>query len=229
MIPANSHGDLQYGNSRREINGARPSPLKINKGSHFIHKPSSNMSAMSTSLVASVAPARQQQQQQQRQPVIIYTHSPKIIHTQARDFMALVQKLTGVSSRSNKDDETETAPHDDQPQKGWKSALSMEGNDPNVKNVNHDDNESSSALTDENSGGGGGVGDVKGSSSCAPPNIPQTNQYLADIPLFTPNTTNFFCSPRPVHRYPDSAYVSPNMGGSMSPSLFEFMKGLPEY
>uniref|UniRef100_A0A7N0TU49 VQ domain-containing protein n=1 Tax=Kalanchoe fedtschenkoi TaxID=63787 RepID=A0A7N0TU49_KALFE len=33
--------------------------------------------------------------QQHRHPVIIYTHSPKVIHTKPQDFMALVQKLTG--------------------------------------------------------------------------------------------------------------------------------------
>ncbi|KAL2462841.1 uncharacterized protein Fot_54078 [Forsythia ovata] len=39
---------------------------------------------------------------QPRQPVIIYTYSPKIIHTNPRDFMTLVQKLTGLS-HSNDD------------------------------------------------------------------------------------------------------------------------------
>ncbi|CAN7047957.1 unnamed protein product [Brassica oleracea var. botrytis] len=32
-----------------------------------------------------------------RQPVIIYTNTPKTIHTNPKDFMALVQKLTGLS------------------------------------------------------------------------------------------------------------------------------------
>nr|XP_009777974.1 PREDICTED: protein MKS1-like [Nicotiana sylvestris] len=57
-------------------------PLKINRDSCHIKKPSF--------------------EQQQRHPVIIYTHSPKIIRTHPRDFMALVQKLTGFS-RSEKD------------------------------------------------------------------------------------------------------------------------------
>lgn len=46
-------------------------PLKINRDSCHIKKPSF--------------------EQQQRHPVIIYTHSPKIIRTHPRDFMALVQ------------------------------------------------------------------------------------------------------------------------------------------
>ncbi|XP_059455724.1 VQ motif-containing protein 8, chloroplastic [Corylus avellana] len=229
MSTAKFHVD-DDGNSGRDIKGPRPSPLKINKASHFIHKSSSSSStSMSSVLSDSAAPARQQQ----RRPVIIYTHSPKIIHTQARDFMALVQKLTGVS-RPN-DDEPTAQPdhhHHHQPHKSDIKSLSLEGgNDRNVKPVSHDDNDSSSALTDENCGGGG-----KGSSSSfLSPNLNlnqnqnQTNQYFADIPLFTPNSSSFYCSPRPVYRYPDSSYASPNVGNSMSPSVFEFLKGLPEY
>lgn len=61
--------------------------LKINKDSHLIKKSSS--SSMS--------------KPQQRQPVIIYTHSPRVIQTHPSNFMELVQKLTGLS-RSDADD-----------------------------------------------------------------------------------------------------------------------------
>ncbi|KAJ8774536.1 hypothetical protein K2173_016982 [Erythroxylum novogranatense] len=79
---------------RRITNVPRPSPLKIYKESHVIHKSSS-----SSNLLAPVlAPVSGRAKQQQRSdPVIIYTHSPRVIHTKARDFMALVQKLTGNS------------------------------------------------------------------------------------------------------------------------------------
>ncbi|KAF9609125.1 hypothetical protein IFM89_013379 [Coptis chinensis] len=77
---------------RRELQGPRPAPLKVRKDSHKIKKPP-------------IAPQQvqqhqqqQQQQQQQRQPVIIYTLSPKVIHTNASDFMSLVQRLTGPST-----------------------------------------------------------------------------------------------------------------------------------
>ncbi|MCD9558810.1 hypothetical protein HAX54_016430 [Datura stramonium] len=76
------------------------SPLKINKSSHLIKKSSSNTlssSSSSSSLYNGVAAITIPQQQQPRHPVIIYTHSPKVIHTHPRDFMALVQKLTGLS------------------------------------------------------------------------------------------------------------------------------------
>ncbi|KAG7013019.1 VQ motif-containing protein 8, chloroplastic, partial [Cucurbita argyrosperma subsp. argyrosperma] len=61
----------------RHIHGPRPPPLLLHKHSRTIRKPSPPP--------------------QLRRPVIIYTHSPKIIHTQPKDFMALVQRLTGCS------------------------------------------------------------------------------------------------------------------------------------
>ncbi|KAF8100207.1 hypothetical protein N665_0229s0036 [Sinapis alba] len=62
-----------------------PSPLlKLNKDSHIIKKPPSPSSSSSTAA-------------KPRQPVIIYTNTPKVIHTNPKDFMALVQKLTGMS------------------------------------------------------------------------------------------------------------------------------------
>ena len=158
-------------NPRKEINFPRPSPLKINKDSHFINKQPSAA------------------KHQQQHPVIIYTHSPKIIHTQARDFMALVQKLTGLSSSDTVQKNAPLRPQD------------------GVQPSSRDDNESSSVLTDEHYGGGGGDGNV--SSSSVSPMFKAPHHYLADIPLFTPNSTDFFCSPRRFYRYHDPAFSSP--------------------
>ncbi|KAG5250743.1 VQ motif-containing family protein [Salix suchowensis] len=78
---------------RKELQGPRPPALKIRKDSHKIRKPP-------------VAPRPFQQQPQNqpptqpRPPVIIYTVSPKVIHTNPNDFMTLVQRLTGSSSTS---------------------------------------------------------------------------------------------------------------------------------
>ncbi|KAG8633287.1 protein MKS1 [Manihot esculenta] len=80
---------------RKELQGPRPPALKVRKDSHKIKKPP-------------VAPQPSQQQQhhhhqpptQPRPPVIIYTVSPKVIHTNPSDFMNLVQRLTGSSSSS---------------------------------------------------------------------------------------------------------------------------------
>ncbi|OAY65457.1 Nuclear speckle RNA-binding protein B [Ananas comosus] len=76
---------------RRELQGPRPTPLKVRKDSHKIKKPP-------------VAPAQPQHGAlpvQQRPPVIIYTVSPKVIHTHPSEFMSLVQRLTGASSSSS--------------------------------------------------------------------------------------------------------------------------------
>lgn len=61
---------------KSRLQGPRPAPLKICNGSHKI-------------------PVTQR-----RPPVIIYTRSPEVIHTQPQDFSKLVQRLTG-STTSN--------------------------------------------------------------------------------------------------------------------------------
>ncbi|KAE8704386.1 cycloartenol Synthase-like isoform X1 [Hibiscus syriacus] len=89
-----SDSDLsKSGLLRKELQGPRPTPLKVRKDSHKIKKPP-------------LAP-QPSQQQQIRPPVIIYTVSPKVIHTSPSGFMNLVQRLTGTTSLS--DDQTGTA------------------------------------------------------------------------------------------------------------------------
>ncbi|XP_011015512.1 PREDICTED: uncharacterized protein LOC105119107 [Populus euphratica] len=219
-----------YGQSN--INGQRPSPLKINKESHLIRKSSSSSSAStsnSSSSVSVIDPPvfgeKLEQQRQKNQPVIIYTHSPKVIHTQAKDFMALVQKLTGLSRSKNQ----EMAPLAQQGQdhqgvvsKGLKAG---KGNCNERKHVGHGDNDSSSISTEENCHGAAAGVDIVVSPFLKPPNAP----HFADVPLFTPTSSDFFFSPRPVFRCPDSVFASPKMGNPISPSVLEFIKGLPEY
>ncbi|KAL2519043.1 vq motif-containing protein 8 [Abeliophyllum distichum] len=178
-----SPSKFQEGETRRVINGPRPLPLRINKDSSMIQKPS-----YSTNIFGHVSV----DQKQQRQPVIIYTHSPKIIHAKAQDFMALVQKLTGLS-RSEEDDTAEAE----------------------CKKIN--DKSSSSEENNEKYGS-----DKKSSSSLSPMNKVY-NPLLADIPLFTPNSSDFFFSSRPY------LFQSPSMAGSVSPTFLELLKGLPEY
>ncbi|WOK97334.1 protein MKS1-like [Canna indica] len=82
---------------RRELQGPRPAPLKVSKVSHKIKKPP-------------VAPLPHHHQYPPaapappRHPVIIYTVSPKIIHTKPSEFMTLVQRLTGPNSVAPDDD-----------------------------------------------------------------------------------------------------------------------------
>ncbi|KAJ6998048.1 nuclear speckle RNA-binding protein B-like [Populus alba x Populus x berolinensis] len=70
---------------RKELQGPRPPALKIRKDSHKIKKP----------------PVAPKPSHQPRPPVIIYTLSPKVIHTNPNDFMNLVQRLTATSTSSN--------------------------------------------------------------------------------------------------------------------------------
>ena len=74
---------------RKELQGPRPAPLKVRKDSYKIKKPP-------------LAPQPVERQPTQiRPPVIIYTVSPKVIHTNPSDFMNLVQRLTGSTSSSS--------------------------------------------------------------------------------------------------------------------------------
>ncbi|PIA39776.1 hypothetical protein AQUCO_02600323v1 [Aquilegia coerulea] len=223
MSPCKFYDDQQ---AKKEINGTRPAPLKINKDSHLIQKSSSSSSSSNSSSLSGIATAGAKQHpppaQQQRHPVIIYTHSPKIIHTKARDFMALVQKLTGLSHS----DEDQTV-HNTQGNDVRGSCLESKGKN-NVKAVGHDDTTSSSVITDENCGGGG-ITDVQVNSSSVSPGFDPPNPYLSDVPFFTPNSSDFFCSSRPYYRYPDHMLSSPNMGTAISPAMLEVLKGYPDY
>ncbi|KAG2663173.1 hypothetical protein I3760_16G015300 [Carya illinoinensis] len=76
---------------RRELQGPRPAPLRVHKDSHKIKKPP----------LAPPQQPSQPQPTQYRPPVIIYTVSPKVIHTSPRNFMNLVQRLTGRLQQSS--------------------------------------------------------------------------------------------------------------------------------
>ncbi|MBA0551314.1 hypothetical protein Goshw_022260 [Gossypium schwendimanii] len=75
---------------RSELQGPRPSPLKVSHSSSLIKKASHgnirNRINSSSSKVIN--------------PVVIYLRSPKIIHVRPEEFMSLVQRLTGKDSSS---------------------------------------------------------------------------------------------------------------------------------
>ncbi|XP_010498583.1 PREDICTED: nuclear speckle RNA-binding protein B-like [Camelina sativa] len=84
----------------RGILGPRPAPLKVRGDSHkIIKKP-----PLAPQQPPPQPPQIHQQEQRQTRPpggpVIIYTVSPKIIHTHPNNFMTLVQRLTGKTSSS---------------------------------------------------------------------------------------------------------------------------------
>ncbi|KAI6677059.1 hypothetical protein NL676_037855 [Syzygium grande] len=228
------HGDLTA-TARREINGPRPPLLKIHKDSRLIkkashHCPSSSSNNSSSSCSSSLSnpnhlPADSSQQQQPRcpqpqgtRPIIIYTHSPKIIHTKARDFMALVQKLTGFSP-SHRHDESGQAPAPDppQPQKApTDDRTTLNERDASSSVLSEDRRSRAVPATHE--------------ANWISPILSHQNALISEIPLFTPNAADFFLSPgQRMYRYPYSAHMSPTAANRMiSPSISEFMKEMPE-
>ncbi|KAL1193043.1 Nuclear speckle RNA-binding protein B [Cardamine amara subsp. amara] len=109
---------MDYNRSPRSrgIMGSRPDPLKVCKDSRkIIKKP-----PLAPHLPQPQQPPPTQIHQQEPLqlpdgPVIIYTVSPKIIHTHPNDFMALVQRLTGkisTSATSSSSSTSTSAPRD---------------------------------------------------------------------------------------------------------------------
>lgn len=163
-----------------QLQGPRPTPLRINKESHKINKK------------PPLPPPRQQQQQQ---PVIIYTVSPKIIHTTPSDFMSLVQRLTGSSSSS--------------------SSSNSNTHDPNL-NDNIGSGTTSIEREQQHQRGNYSTGDVERPSNMLPPppppssffsppatSDPSTVSFLRDLRNFMEGGNFFMPSP-------NSNLVSPN-------------------
>ncbi|XP_048527994.1 protein MKS1-like [Triticum urartu] len=113
-MDASSSEDRQSPRSRQlQLQGPRPPRLSVSKDSHKVRKPP---------VVPLPYGARQQapnhrhqraqpqpQAQQPRAPVIIYDASPKVIHTQPGEFLALVQRLTGPGAPAQYSYSTEAA------------------------------------------------------------------------------------------------------------------------
>ncbi|PON94510.1 VQ motif containing protein [Trema orientale] len=205
-----------HANNRNASNipaGFSPPPLKINRNSHSIKKSSSLSSSSSSSppLASGFArstAAKPPHQQQQRHPVIIYTHSPKVIHTHPRDFMALVQKLTGLSRPEDDDGNTNIAA---KPESGNNSSSSSSlpaaaaaedhKNNNNIGSkvavaANNDDNESSSVITEEYGSSSCNLGDgqVNSCSAHHQPNNPCNMTTNNHVPVFGSNSADFYGS-----------------------------------
>lgn len=85
------------GRSSPKLQGPRPTPLKVNKDSIIIKKPPVPPQSRHH---LQPPPPQQDARNHHRQTVVIYTVSPKVIHTTVNDFMGLVQRLTGPSPRA---------------------------------------------------------------------------------------------------------------------------------
>ncbi|CAA0809016.1 VQ motif-containing protein 8- chloroplastic [Striga hermonthica] len=144
------------------INGPRSTPLRIHRHSHAIHK-SSSFPALPLS------PGKPK-----RPPVIIYTQSPKIIHTHAHDFMALVQKLTGLhraeddqSDHKKCANNSEDSGYDEENERSMQDSSTFSSMH-NVCSKSNNDNSM---------------------------NIP----YLMDVTYLNPSTSDFLCSSMADH------------------------------
>lgn len=200
------------------------SPLKINKDSHFIKKSPSTLSTSSSTMANGAAATTKPQQ---RHPVIIYTHSPKVIHTHPRDFMALVQKLTGLSK--SKEDQVSTKTPKTEPGNEKEGDHHHDINtNPNKGIMINDDNESTSVITDEN--GSNSMGDGQVNSCFVPPIFDPPNPGFNNMPLFTPTSYDLLCSTQPYYNFHDPMFFMPTMRNSIasSPSL-EGFKDFPDF
>ncbi|CAI8605085.1 unnamed protein product [Vicia faba] len=190
MKPTSKLHGFKYDQQKININGPRPTPL-------MIRKPNSSY-------------------KQQRVPIIIYTQSPKIIHAKAQDFMALVQRLTGMSTTN------QVLAHQQEVSENFESSLSDGSNNNSMKFKQLDGDETTSTTSSVDKGGvNSNIDDEQ-----SPANI----MKFADMPLFTPTSYDFFSpnnSSRPVYKFSDSPYGI--LGSLISPSGLGFIQDLPEY
>lgn len=202
------------------------SPLKINKDSHFIKKSPTTSSTLSSTIANRTVPITKPQH---RHPVIIYTHSPKVIHTHPRDFMALVQKLTGLSK--SKEDQLATETPKGEPGNRKKGGHNYTNTNSRKGIMINDDNESTSVITDEN--GSNSMGDGQVNSCFVPPIFdPPANPGFKIIPLFTPGSYDFLCakSTQTYYSYHDPMFYMPTMRNSISsPSTLDGLEEFPDF
>ncbi|CAI0377908.1 unnamed protein product [Linum tenue] len=213
MRPTTSHSfqhDAHHHNYNQEATRRSsavncPPPLKVNKDSRAIIKTSSSASSLAVAGSAKPPP--------QRHPVIIYTHSPKVIHTHPRDFMALVQKLTGLS-RSDQDPAADPSPSSSQ---GENHNIINNSNNKIGGGGENEDNESSSVITEENCGDGQQANSssntfVPSSIFESPPPNPY-HQLTTNVPVFPPSGSagdrHLYCgtpNPAPFFNYTDPLF-----------------------
>ncbi|XP_030543793.1 protein MKS1-like isoform X3 [Rhodamnia argentea] len=79
-----------------QLQGPRPSPLRVAKESYAIKKPPRHPPPYAAASYA--APPAPPPVADRQQPTIIFDISPKVIHVEERNFMSIVQQLTGSSS-----------------------------------------------------------------------------------------------------------------------------------
>lgn len=245
MSPSEFHAKKENTNptNNNNVNGLLPPPLKINKDSHSIKKSSSSSSPpssssssssiSSSSLVSSVMAqgVATSNKPLQRHPVIIYTHSPKIIHTHPRDFMALVQKLTGLSRSEEDGGGNNLLPPQQPPKQEVRSSMmAIKESDHKKVVVGNEDNETSSVITEENNCISNiGENQVNSCFMAGPPILePPLNPYVTNLPVFqTSSHAEFIRSSQPLLNYSNSLFFSHNIMTSIPSSAT--LEGVNEF
>lgn len=213
---------------RRELQGPRPTPLKISRDSHRIKKPPLPAPGI-----------------QYRPPVIIYTQSPKIIHTNAGEFMTLVQRLTGRSPANNPAGSDISRPQPShilnayhEPSANPKYAPLEEPTNFGVSNPNY-------GLSGEAPPECNPVPSLpsptmqSGLFSPLSPSffMPLSPNLFQDLPIFTPQS-EYFMSPRHfLYRHPDALFTPPLRSSinafsslsSPSPAGCDLFNNRPDY
>ncbi|KAJ1405714.1 hypothetical protein SESBI_25627 [Sesbania bispinosa] len=165
-------------------------------------------------------------QQQHRHPVIIYTHSPKVIHTHPKDFMALVQKLTGLNH--TEDDGKCNNSSSLQPKQEPSNEISGDKEIERKKGIlNRNEDSDSSVITEENNCSSNiGENQVNSCFMGAEPVLlePPMNPYVTNF------SNEFMCSNQPLLNYSDSLFFSSNTTVSVPSSVaLEAMKEYRDY
>lgn len=111
--------------STRELQGPRPSPLKVIKDSIYItkniRKPAIIIPINHNNSPHQLMGCRRRRRSRQAsnnndgrgrhgQPLVIHLKSPKIIHTRPQDFMVLVQQLTGNNNNNKQSNNASLVP-----------------------------------------------------------------------------------------------------------------------
>ncbi|KAL3654419.1 hypothetical protein CASFOL_004100 [Castilleja foliolosa] len=202
------------------INDPHSSPLRINKDSHAIHKSSSFPSHHHRP----ISGGGSAKHAAKRPPVIIYTQTPRVIHTQAHEFMTLVQKLTGLDRAGEEKDDQIHTKSDQSESTIDNGSMSKEDKDSVHNNNNnyvwYEENESSSDLTTDEKIVAHDSSPV--SSMYKVSSMNNMNPYLIDPPFYGPGSSDFLCS----SSRPNSIFRSPSVGNQ---SFMDFVKGFPDY
>ncbi|XP_062183690.1 leucine-rich repeat extensin-like protein 5 [Phragmites australis] len=98
---------------RRPLQGQRPPRLNVRMESHTVKKPS-GAGAGAGAPAQAQGLGRREPGPPPRAPVIIYDASPKVIHANPSEFMALVQRLTGPGSGGPSPAEAQQEYHTDE-------------------------------------------------------------------------------------------------------------------